>query len=136
MRAPLQRLLDSWQYPGRCCKILSAISAAGFLFALLANGDNTPNQQIVHLLDYLPVWGAELWLAVLIAVTPAAIMFDISILRVLSGSMGLATWTYMFGVSILLAPPWPNSIGCYLALLIGCGVADYRFWLIVHQETA
>lgn len=77
---------------------------------------------------FAPRWAIEIWVGAVTFLPIVGIGLNLMWLR--SSAVGIACvlWLYMFVSAIILGPPFPSSLGIYLALFFACLNAEIRYW--------
>lgn len=130
LRGALSKIADIPNRAGQWGNALSSIAAAGWVAALVMDPSFPRwSSSLVLVTTFAPRWAIALWLAGVALLPAIGIGFSLMCLRLVAVNMGLCTWGYMLFSAVMLGPPFPSSLGIYLALFLACLNAENRFWL-------
>lgn len=125
----MSRMADIPSRAGQWGVALSSIASAGWLLALLIDPTFPRwSSSLMLVTTFAPRWSIEIWVTMVTFLPMIGIAFGFMWLRSISIAMGLVLWLYMFVSAILLGPPFPSSLGIYLALFLACLNAESRYW--------
>jgi hypothetical protein len=132
------RVADIPNRPGQWGTILSSVAALGWVAALLLDPTFPRwSSSLMLVTTFVDRWAIMTWLACVAFLPVIGITLNFMWLRLVAVNMGLTTWGYMMLSAVILGPPFPSSLGIYLALFLACLNAENRFWLSrvsVRQE--
>ncbi len=114
---------DSWS------ALICALAGVGWLASDLINPAASPVAPAQEfLLRFAPTWAVDAWFSIFVLVSLLSVAGKDRLMDMVRATMGLTTWSYLFFGSLALGPPFPRAIGCYLAMWLLCGTADFGSW--------